>query len=1120
MPDQIKAVFLAALDTPTDRRPAYLDRACGGDTEVRRRVEALLRAHDEPDRLLDHPAWGQAPERDWPTPLGPAGNTPSLGRPPAGAETFPAIPGYEIEGVLGRGGMGVVYRARHLALRRAVALKLILAGGQAGAAERQRFQVEAEAVARLQHPNIVQIYEVGEHDGRPYCALELVEGGSLAQKLADGSLPPAEAAGLVETLARAVELAHCRHIVHRDLKPANVLLQAQGSQTGGLGAPKLTDFGLARRLDAEGHPTQTGMVMGTPSYMAPEQARGEAVGPPTDVYALGAILYECLTGRPPFKGPSAVETLDLVRRQEPVAPRWLNAGVPRDLETVCLKCLRKEPQKRYPSAEGLAEDLRRWRVGEPIAARPVGVVERGLKWARRRPAVAALCLVLVLSAGGLLGGGAEFTLKLDAARRAAESATERAERGEKDAREQASLARQERDLARRYLLTTQLFLVGSIFERDPGRALALLEDVRMCPPQLRDAAWAFHWHACRRWQPVRLAGHRGEALCVAFSPDGKLLASGGPEGAVQLWEVAEGKLLAALEGHKGQVGALAFSPDGKILAAGGGPEHTTGQVRLWDVAGRRPLGEPIARPFLVSAVAFGKDSRTLVTASFEGTVEVRDLHTGKEKTLRRGSKPGCAAVILSPGGGCLATSGISERKIKLWEAPWEKERLALDGGFNATLCLALSADGRLLAGGRPSPSQSVGVWDVASGKPLLNLDGYDGIRAAALPVTTPDGYVFVPSWDGVRAVALSRDGSLLASAASDGLVRLWDLPSGQERISLRGGTVVARALAFAPDGKRLAAANADGSVHVWSLEADRVRVGRTSAPHLFGFAPDGKTLAFGPGEEKPGEVDLWDVVSNQVRPLVKDFPADVESASFSPDGAALAVRGPRGLVRVVDVATGAERFRLAGADRREMAPRGTVALGPGGRTLAWAGREARVRDLSSGREVVVCRKQAMQTAFSPDGRVLAIGAYDGQGPGEVVLWDLAAGKERAVLRGHRPTPLVLAFSRDGRALAAAFTDGKTGGVRVWDVAQGRQLAALEGHKQPVFCLAFSADGKTLATGSADGTVKLWDVGTGQERATIKGQAQMLAFAADGKTLAVVGPYGAVRLWDIGIPARE
>jgi tRNA A-37 threonylcarbamoyl transferase component Bud32 len=323
--------------------------------------------------------------------------------PPAACDSIPdavrvTIPGHEIHDELGRGGMGVVYKARHLKLGRLVALKMILAGAHAGPADLARFRTEAEAVARLQHPNIVQVFEVGEHGGLPYFSLEFCGGGSLEKKLAGTPLPAREAAALLEVLARAVQAAHDKGVIHRDLKPANVLLADDGT-------PKITDFGLAKKLDEAGQ-TASGAIMGTPSYMAPEQAGGKSleIGPPADLYALGAILYECLTGRPPFKAATALDTMLQVVSDDPVPPTQLQSQTPRDLETICLKCLAKEPRRRYHSATELADDLRRFLAGEPIVARPVGRFERGAKWVRRNPVVAAL-LVAVLVALAFGSGG-------------------------------------------------------------------------------------------------------------------------------------------------------------------------------------------------------------------------------------------------------------------------------------------------------------------------------------------------------------------------------------------------------------------------------------------------------------------------------------------------------------------------------------------------------------------------------------------------------------------------------------------------------------------------------------------------------------------------------------------
>ena len=330
------------------------------------------------------------------------------------------MPGYDILGELGRGGMGVVYKARHRRLQRLVALKMVLAGAHVGQMGLARFRAEAEAVAKLLHSNIVQIYETGEHEGRPYFSLEFVDGGSLDQRIRESPTSPRAAAQLVETLARTMDVAHQRGIVHRDLKPANILLARIGSQSSMVRSreldssslpgdhwsrntvPKIADFGLAKRVDEDSSQTQSGTILGTPSYMAPEQAGGKnrEIGPACDIYSLGAILYELLVGRPPFKAGNPIDTVRQVIEQEPVPPRQLEPRVPHDLETICLKCLEKVATKRFATAADLADDLRRFMEGEPIQARPTPAWERAWKWGKRRKTAAALLCLSVLAVMG------------------------------------------------------------------------------------------------------------------------------------------------------------------------------------------------------------------------------------------------------------------------------------------------------------------------------------------------------------------------------------------------------------------------------------------------------------------------------------------------------------------------------------------------------------------------------------------------------------------------------------------------------------------------------------------------------------------------------------------------
>jgi hypothetical protein len=411
--------------------------------------------------------------------------------------------------------MGVVYLARHLALKREVALKMILGAGHADGEERARLRHEAEAVARLQHPNIVQIFEIGEHQGLPYLALEYVPGGSLARRLDGKPLPPRQSAHLVVALARAVQYAHERGIVHRDLKPHNVLL------TTGQVVPKVTDFGLAKRLD-DSCQTQSGAVLGTPSYMAPEQAAGKTreIGPAADVWALGAVLYELLTGRPPFRAAAPLDTLLQVLTEEPVPPGWLNPGVPRDLETICLKCLRKEPHQRYASAGELADDLGRFLEHQPIRARRAGLWERVIKWGKRRPAAAAIVAMAAVIVVSMVSALAWW-------------------------RDEAIKGRQ-----RKYWPN-----ITSAWhhwkQKDPQRALALLEEVSPKLPFEQDSR-GFEWYYLRGLcqdgdtttnRAIRiLPGHDGRTWGLHFTTDGSRLLSAGSDRKVNVWDTATGRL--------------------------------------------------------------------------------------------------------------------------------------------------------------------------------------------------------------------------------------------------------------------------------------------------------------------------------------------------------------------------------------------------------------------------------------------------------------------------------------------------------------------------------------------------------------------------------------------------
>ncbi|HEY7427883.1 MAG TPA: protein kinase, partial [Gemmataceae bacterium] len=534
--DRLEGLLLQWEELAEQGRPASPEELCRDCPELldelHRRVRALLALY---------PALGGPP----------TGNTAAALDTTPRAVAGPArpvnIPGYEILGELGRGGMGVVYKARHLALGRVVALKMVLAGAHAGAEQRRRFRAEAEAAALLSHSHIVQVYEVGEHDGCPYFSLEYIEGRNLQDILSEFRPAPAESAALVEQLARAVDYAHRRGVVHRDLKPANVLLSFSRDAERSAGAnarrsasrlnewgPKITDFGLAKRLDDEQARTRTGDVVGTPSYMAPEQADGKLgkAGPATDIYSLGALLYEMLAGAPPFESLSAWETIGLVISAEPEPPSRRQPGVPRDLETICLKCLQKQPHRRYASALALADDLRRFLVGEPIEARPVGRLERGVKWVRRRPALAAMLAVSAAALLALMVGGwvaalnqSRSTLALRTAHRGLEEA---------DQANRRALVRLNVANGTHYLGDEDFF--GSLIWFT--RALKLEEDgTRERSHRARIAAVL---RECPRLG--QLWFHDEGVTDVAFSPDGKWVLTASDDHTATVRDAVTGKL--------------------------------------------------------------------------------------------------------------------------------------------------------------------------------------------------------------------------------------------------------------------------------------------------------------------------------------------------------------------------------------------------------------------------------------------------------------------------------------------------------------------------------------------------------------------------------------------------
>ena len=1019
---------------------------------------------------------------------------PDLGGTPP--PKLPTLPGYDVAGVLGRGGMGIVLRAVQRRLNRPVAIKMLLHEDVSSPADVARFASEAEAVAAIRHPHVVQVYESGQHNGRPYFVMEFLPGGTLHGRLrADGPFPPDAAAELVEKLARAVLAAHSQGIVHRDLKPGNVLFDAAGE-------PRVTDFGLAKRSAQE--LTRTQAVMGTPAYMPPEQAAGRAkfAGPPADIYALGVILYECLTGRTPFQHEDSVVLMQRVIHEPPPSLRTRVPGVPRDLELICLKCLEKEPADRDPTAGALADDLRHHLNREPVSVRPAGPLERAVKWARRRPtAAAAYGLAAVAAFLLLFGGGLTVLLWQTAQARdaadlfgqqavaardelAAKNAElEQAQAAEAEQRHAAEKARDDivaqkkqvdvalagetaakraavaarEELEREKYFRNVAFAHTELNDGHYLRAIQLLDD---CPADRRGWEW---WHTYRAAHPATGSGQSGGLipLDIAFAPT---------------WS-------GVITGHTGsQVTRFDFK-DGSGTPAVLEPTH--GTVAIPSADGKRVL--------------IGRDW----AKAYPDALVVRDLATNKQLAAWPGPKAARLLCGLSPTGERVVVKFQGE-PVRVYDVASGKELSSVPADVPLFCRGQFSADGRVVI--VPTTDGAV-AWEADTGRVIRAIKN-EGGRITSVQLD-PAGKIAVTGSDTgelrghslatgkavtvprahvgpITAIAVCPLGKVVATAGEDGAVRFWDPGTAQMVREFVGHLRPVTGINFDPKGTTLAACDAGGVFRLWPVYEPASAITRWPVgKHMTtAFASDREVFRLFAADGGDRGV-VWERKANREYPITAPPGARFTAAAVAEKGLTHVVGTDRGHVFLCADYTATPK--LIG---QLPAPVGTLRFTPDGRRLlAASDRECLIWETEKWEGVFRLHFPfpVERVAHSPDGRWLAF-YYDVN----LVVYD-TRDKTSYELR-HEDRPSAVGFTRDGKQLLVG-TRGWTvyrypmAKVREKTQGQGEQRPLLaerlyHGHSAAVTAFDVSPDGKRLAAGAADGMVRVWDFETGLQAVSL------------------------------------
>jgi WD40 repeat protein len=1088
----------------------------------------------------------------------------------------PRFGDYELLHEIARGGMGVVYRARQVSLNREVALKMIMAGQTPSANTLRRFQIEAEAAAQLDHPNIVPIYHVGELAGQPFFTMKLIEGGSLASRLDDFRLPlPAEKphmrrsvvrqrldrlTELLATVARAVHHAHQRSILHRDLKPGNILLNRKADSAAGSPVadtecpvsdlePLVADFGLAKRFDGDNSLTQPQTIVGTATYMAPEQARPgkDPLTTAADVYALGAILYELLTGQPPLVGETYFNTLIKVVEDPPVPPSQRNPHVPRDLEAICLKCLQKSPGQRYGSALALAEDLERWRTGDAISLRTQATRERMWRWARRNRLSAVLLAAVALLLVGTAIGSLIAVWRITAARDLADHSAREAELS---AARAAQLAEQERGARRE----TEIALTAAQNARAENHRLLVAGYVANGSHALDggDLFGALVWYGealrqdkgdAAKEEPhrVRLAtvlrrcprlvqvwfGAESEGA-PSLSPDGRRVLRIQGDTA-RVWDVANGNAVSAPLKHAGDVTRAAFSPNGtRVVTA-----SADGSAQMWDAVSGRRINRPFKHDKAVTWAAFSPDASRVATVSADHHAKVWDAASGK--LLFGHLEHTCPLLFasFSRDGKHLITCGgdpdTHHGELRVWDLSGTKP-VAKIFHRKAVLHFAfLTPDGSsVVACGawlRPQWWPLSGTRKESHSIPDARLDpdgllGADPTRVVSLHGSTAQVYdlltgqpVAPPMLHGgeVSRAVFSPDGRFVATAASDRTVHVWDALTGKPLSPPLRHARVVRRVSFSGDGHRLLTTSWDGQVRVWDLTSRELV--QPLAPRPAGnksvTSSDGLRVA---ATDKDGAVWVIDALTTKVLHGPWKLQDPITELAFSPDGQRLLAAGAH-TARVWDTVNGE-------AVSSVLSPKGPIQRAqftPDGSRIALLGANDFLQLYDGARgtlqfsHVLPPRGDLRGIPLTPDGRAIVISRNRAQ---YVELVDVKSSKPRAGPFRHTGLAVQAAVSPDGKYLALATGEGT---AYLWDIATIRPSGAPLLHGPPLRQLAFSGDGRRLATLAEDGTARVWDVAAGQPITPLLRSAEPLNWlhlAADGNRLVARAKNGAGFVWDL------